>query len=96
MAEGEDVVPHGVKVAVVLVEASVPGVVHEVVFHEGVGAAFVIVEAPAAVAMAGDVVDVIASDDGAGGGAEAVVAAHVAEVGPAEVVDVIIFYQGLA
>ena len=71
-AEGEDVVPDPVVESIVLMEAGVAGVVHEVVFHPHVGAALVGVEPPAAVPVAGHVVDVIAGDAGAGRHAEGV------------------------
>ena len=77
-------------------ETGVPGIVDEIVFHQRVGGAFVIVETPAAVAMAGDVMDVIAANDRAGRGAEAVKAAHVAQIGPAEMMNVIVLDECLA
>jgi hypothetical protein len=77
-------------------KARVPGVVHEVVFHQRVRGTFVIVEPPAAVAMAGDVMHMIPANDRARRGAEAVKAAHVAEVSPAEMMDVVVLHQRLA
>ena len=77
-------------------KARVPSVMHEVVFHQRVRGTFVIVEPPAAVAMAGDVVDVIAANDRARRGAETVKAAHVAQIRPTEMMDVIVLDERLA
>ena len=79
-----------------LVKARVPGIVDEVVFHQCVRGTFVIVEPPAAVAMTGDVMDVIASNNGARRSAKAIETAHVAEVSPTEMMDVIVLHQCLA
>ena len=91
LGEGEDVVPDDVLLAVVLVEAAVGGVVGDVAFHRDAGAAFVGVEAPAAVGEAGHVMDEIMADRSAFGGPQRVDAAHVAEQAFAEVVEVIPF-----
>lgn len=88
--EGEDVVADDVFLAVVLVVAAAFGVVDEVVFHEDAGAALVVVEAPSAVGVGDDMMDVVAADDGAFGGAEGVDGTHVAEEAIADVVDVVV------
>ena len=89
LAEGEDVVADDVLPAVVLVEAAGLDAVDEVVLEEDVGAAFVGIEAPAAVAVGVDVVEDVVDDLRAFRRAEGVDAAHVAEHAPADVVDVV-------
>ena len=87
--EGEEIVPDDVAAAVVLVESGVLAAEGDVVLQENSGAAFVGVEAPAAVGVAGDVVEKVVPDDGAGLRSKRVDAAHVAESSLADVVDVV-------
>ena len=89
--EGQDVVPDDVVLAVVLVEAAVRRVVDEVALHRDAGAALVGVEAPAAVAEAAHVVDVVMAHRGAFRRPERVDAAHVAQEALPEVVQVVPF-----
>lgn len=87
---GEDVVAHDIFPGVVDIEGGILGVVHEVVLNEDVGGAFVEIDAPTAVVVGTDVVDVVAANDGAGLDAEGIDAAHVAEHAAADVVDVVV------
>ena len=63
---------------------------HEVLLYENVGGAFVEINAPPAVIVGSNVVDVVATDDGAGLDAKGVDAAHIAEHAATDVVDVIV------
>ena len=89
--EGEDVIPDHVILAVVLVVAAVGRVVADVAFHRDAGAAFVVVETPAPVAEATDVVDVVVADGGPFGRSERIDPAHIAEHAFAEMVKVVVF-----
>ncbi|OPZ97833.1 MAG: hypothetical protein BWY71_01475 [Planctomycetes bacterium ADurb.Bin412] len=91
-AIGKDVVADGVFPAVVLVVVAGFGVIDEVVLHDDVGGALIVVKAPAAAAIEVvgiDVMDTVVIDGGALGQSQGIDAAHVAEDTPADVVDMV-------
>ena len=63
MRESEDVVPDDVGLAIVLVEPAVSRAIDDVVLGQDAAAAFVEVDAPAAIADARDVMPQVAADD---------------------------------
>ena len=77
--EGEDVVADGVGFPIVLVEPTAVGTEHHVLLDQLVRAAFVRIDAPAAVAEAVDVVDSVRDQLGTRLNAEGLDATHVAE-----------------
>ena len=77
--EGEDVVAEEVGFAVVLMEAAVGGAIDDVAFGQNAAAAFIEIDAPTAVAEAGDVMPEIVANGSAGLFAQGIDAAHVAE-----------------
>ena len=89
--KSEDVVSDDVPASVVLVIAAILRVVDEIVFPHDARAALVIIHAPAAVAQAADVVHVAAADDRARLRPERVHRAHVAQLRPAEMMQMAIF-----
>ena len=89
--EGEDVVPDHVVAAVVREEAGPVGHIHDVVFDDHLGRAFVGVDAPAPVAVVAHVMDVVAADRSARVLAQDVDGGVVAEQPcPVDVMDVIV------
>ena len=91
VGEGEDVITDYVVLAVVLVVAAVGRVVADVAFHRDAGATFVVVEAPAPVAEATDMVDVVVADGSPFRRSEGVDPAHITEHAFAEMVKVVVF-----
>ena len=91
--EGQHVVPHDVVAAVMLVEGTVFNPIDDVVFHQDIGTPFVGVESPTAVRIRDDVVDPVPAKHRARRKAQAIDAAHVAELSPAEMVNVVVLDQ---
>src|SRR5205085_1448213 len=77
--EGTDAVAHDILSPIVLVEPAVSGAVDEVVLDQDIAAALVEVDAPAAVAEPGDVVEGVGPNDRSRLDAEGVDAAHIAQ-----------------
>ncbi len=91
-AVGQDVVADDVLAAVVLVVSPGLDAVDEVVLQDDAGTAFVVVQPPAAAAVAVvgvHVVNHVVADGGAVSQAQRVHAAHVAQHAPAQVMDVV-------
>ena len=86
----EDVVADNVLLAVILVEASICGVVNQVVFEKNASATLVSIQPPTAVRVAVNVVEDIAQDYSALGFSEHVNTSHVAHQSLTEVVNMVV------
>ena len=91
VGEGEDIISNHIVFAIVLVVAAVGCVVAHVAFHGDTSAAFVIVEPPATVAEATDVVDMVMANRGPFRRPERVDPAHITQHSFAEVVKMVVF-----
>lgn len=98
LAESEDVISNHVFAAIMLVEAAVLGAVDEVVFDQDVAAAFVRIDAPAAVTVlvARNIVANIAALDRAGLHAQRIDASHVTQHSSADIMNKIELDQVVA
>ena len=91
VGEGEDIIPDHIVFAVVLVVAAVGRVMADVAFQGDARAAFVIVEPPAAVTEATDVVDMVMADRGPFRWPECIDPAHITQQPFTEMVEVVVF-----
>src|ERR1044071_750763 len=80
-SEGENIIPDHVGLAIMLVKAAVSRAVNEVALGENAAAAFIEINAPAAVSNSGDIMPKVVDDAGARLLAERINSAHIAQDG---------------